>query len=119
VQYTLKKSLGQHFLNDEQICRQIVEAITQEQPAQLLEVGPGGGALTKYLLQLKNVDFKAVELDREKVDYLVQTYPAIKGKLLHENFLVADVPFEGHFMLAGNFPYNISSHILFKVLDWK
>ncbi|MBK8088395.1 MAG: ribosomal RNA small subunit methyltransferase A [Chitinophagaceae bacterium] len=119
MQYTLKKSLGQHFLKDENICRQIVEAIVEEKPKQLVEVGPGGGALTKYLLQLKDIDFKAVELDKEKVDYLEQTYPAIKGKLLHEDFLNADVPFEGHFMLVGNFPYNISSQILFKVLDWK
>ncbi len=119
MQYTLKKSLGQHFLKDENICRQIVEAIAEEKPKKLAEVGPGGGALTKYLLDLKDVDFKAVELDKEKVDYLHQTYPAIKGKLLHENILDADVPFEGHFMLVGNFPYNISSQILFKVLDWK
>ncbi len=119
MQYTLKKSLGQHFLKDENICRHIVEAVVEEKPTQLVEVGPGGGALTKYLLELKDVDFKAVELDKEKVDYLEQTYPAIKGKLLHENILDADVPFEGHFMLVGNFPYNISSQILFKVLDWK
>lgn len=119
MQYTLKKSLGQHFLKDENICRQIVEAIVEEKPKQLVEVGPGGGALTKYLLELKDIDFKAVELDKEKVDYLEQTYPAIKGKLLHEDFLNADVPFEEHFMLVGNFPYNISSQILFKVLDWK
>lgn len=119
MQYTLKKSLGQHFLKDENICRQIVEAIVEEKPKQLVEVGPGGGALTKYLLELKDIDFKAVELDKEKVDYLEKTYPAIKGKLLHEDFLNADVPFEGQFMLVGNFPYNISSQILFKVLDWK
>lgn len=119
VQYTLKKSLGQHFLKDENICRRIVEAIVEEKPKRLVEVGPGGGALTKYLLQLKDIDFKAVELDKEKVDYLEKAYPAIKGKLLHEDFLNADVPFEGQFMLVGNFPYNISSQILFKVLDWK
>lgn len=119
MQYTLKKSLGQHFLKDENICRRIVDAVLEENPQQLVEVGPGGGALTKYLLQLKEIDFKAVELDKEKVDYLEQTYPAIKGKLLHEDFLNADVPFEGRFMVVGNFPYNISSQILFKVLDWK
>jgi len=119
VQYTLKKSLGQHFLKDENICRRIVDAVLEENPQQLVEVGPGGGALTKYLLQLKDIDFKAVELDKEKVDYLEQTYPAIKGKLLHEDFLNADVPFEGRFTVVGNFPYNISSQILFKVLDWK
>lgn len=119
MQYTLKKSLGQHFLKDENICRQIVEAVLEEKPEQLVEVGPGAGALTKYLLQLKDVDFKAVELDKEKVDYLLQAYPAIKGKLLHESFLEAAIPFEGSFMVVGNFPYNISSQILFKILDWK
>ncbi len=119
MQYTLKKSLGQHFLKDENICRRIVEEIVEEKPKQLVEVGPGGGALTKYLLQLKDIDFKAVELDKEKVDYLEQAFPVIKGKLLHKDFLHSDVPFEGQFMLVGNFPYNISSQILFKVLDWK
>ncbi len=119
MQYTLKKSLGQHFLKDENICRQIVDAVLAEKPKHLVEVGPGGGALTKYLLQLKDVDFKAIELDKEKVDYLEQTYPAIKGKLIHGNILDADAPFNEHFMVVGNFPYNISSQILFKVLDWK
>lgn len=119
VQYTLKKSLGQHFLKDETICRQIVDAIAVEQPQQLVEVGPGGGAITKYLLQLEGVDFKAIELDQEKVDYLEKAFPAIRGKLLHQSILDADQPFEGPFMVIGNFPYNISSQILFKVLDWR
>ena len=66
--YTLKKSLGQHFLKDENICRKIVSAVQQHPFTQLLEVGPGGGALTKYLLELKEIDFKAVELDDEKVE---------------------------------------------------
>ena len=63
--YRLKKSLGQHFLKDENICRKIVAALKEQTFTQLLEVGPGGGALTKYLLQFRNVDFKAVELDDE------------------------------------------------------
>ncbi|HEY8895170.1 MAG TPA: rRNA adenine N-6-methyltransferase family protein, partial [Niastella sp.] len=65
--YTLKKSLGQHFLVDENICRKIVEALQQHPFQRLLEVGPGGGALTKYLLQLSDIDLKCVELDEEKV----------------------------------------------------
>lgn len=65
--YTLKKSLGQHFLRDENICRKIVAALQEHSFSRLLEVGPGGGALTKYLLELPDVDFKAVELDEEKV----------------------------------------------------
>jgi 16S rRNA (adenine1518-N6/adenine1519-N6)-dimethyltransferase len=117
--YTLKKSLGQHFLKDENICKKIVAAIQEYPHQKLLEVGPGAGALTKYLLKIPAIDFKAVELDTEKVDYLHTAYPAIKGKLVNENFLDAEKPFEGKFAVTGNFPYNISSQILFKVLDWK
>jgi 16S rRNA (adenine1518-N6/adenine1519-N6)-dimethyltransferase len=117
--YTLKKSLGQHFLKDENICRKIIEALHQHSFTQLLEIGPGGGALTKYLLQTGPVDFKAVELDDEKVDYLLKTYPSLKGKIIHQNFLDIEKPFEGRFTVVGNFPYNISTQILFKVLEWK
>jgi 16S rRNA (adenine1518-N6/adenine1519-N6)-dimethyltransferase len=117
--YTLKKSLGQHFLKDENICRKIVAALQERPFTQLLEVGPGGGALTKYLLQLPDIDFKAVELDREKVTYLLNTYPALQGRIIHENFLETDKPFDGRFTVVGNFPYNISSQILFKILEWK
>ncbi len=117
--YTLKKSLGQHFLTDETICKKIVAAIQEHPFQQLIEVGPGGGALTKYLLKLKNVDLKCVELDEEKVNYLKQTYPALKDKIIHQSILDIPAPFEGKFTLVGNFPYNISSQILFKILDWK
>ena len=86
---------------------------------QLLEVGPGGGALTKYLLQLNNIDFKAVELDDEKVSYLLSLYPQIEGKIIHRSFLDMEKPFDEKFTVVGNFPYNISSQILFKLLDWK
>lgn len=119
VQYTLKKSLGQHFLKDENITRQIVAALEQHRFTQLVEVGPGGGALTKYLLQLPGIDFRAVELDDEKVQYLEATYPAIRGKIIHNSFLDIAPPFDNEFVVIGNFPYNISSQILFKVLDWK
>lgn len=117
--YTLKKSLGQHFLKDESICKKIVAALQLETFEQLLEVGPGGGALTKYLLQIPNIAFKAVELDTEKVEYLEKTFPAIQGKILNQDILKIDVPMDGQFILIGNFPYNISSQILFKVLEWK
>lgn len=70
MEYTLKKSLGQHFLNNENICRQIVEALQQNNFTHLLEVGPGAGALTKHLLQIPNIHFKAIELDEEKIRYL-------------------------------------------------
>ncbi len=119
MQYTLKKSLGQHFLKDENVCKKIVAALKETQFNNLLEVGPGAGALTKYLLQLPNINFKAVELDTEKVVYLKQTYPAIDGKIIHQNFLEIDAPYAEQFTVVGNFPYNISSQILFKILEWK
>ncbi len=119
MQYTLKKSLGQHFLKDENICKQIVAALQQKPFERLVEVGPGAGALTKYLLPLTGFEFKAVELDDEKVAYLNKTFPSIDGKIIHEDFLSIDAPFEETFTIVGNFPYNISSQILFKILDWK
>lgn len=117
--YTLKKSLGQHFLRDENICRKIVAALEQHRFQRLLEVGPGGGALTKYLLGLKAIDFKAVELDDEKITYLQQTYPAITGKIIAGSFLDIPRPFDETFTVVGNFPYNISTQIVFKILEWK
>jgi 16S rRNA (adenine1518-N6/adenine1519-N6)-dimethyltransferase len=117
--YKLKKSLGQHFLKDENICSKIVLALQQHPFHQLLEVGPGGGALTKYLLQIPNIIFKAVEVDDEKVEFLVKRYPQLQGKIIHQDFLTIEKPFENKFTVAGNFPYNISSQILFKILEWK
>jgi len=117
--YTLKKSLGQHFLKDENICKKIISALQEHSFKNLLEVGPGGGALTKYLLGINNIDFKAVELDDEKVEYLLSVYPQLEGKIIHRNFLDIEEPFEDRFTIVGNFPYNISSQILFKILDWK
>jgi 16S rRNA (adenine1518-N6/adenine1519-N6)-dimethyltransferase len=118
-EYRLKKSLGQHFLHDENICRKIVEQMTYAPGMRLLEVGPGGGALTKYLLQKDDIYYKAIEIDEEKVVYLAKTYPAIQGKIVLQDILKADKPFEGRFSVIGNFPYNISSPIMFKVLEWR
>ncbi|HTQ64240.1 MAG TPA: 16S rRNA (adenine(1518)-N(6)/adenine(1519)-N(6))-dimethyltransferase RsmA [Puia sp.] len=115
----LKKSLGQHFLQDENICRKIIKALKEQSFNQLLEIGPGSGALTKYLLQLENVDLKVVEIDNEKVEFLKKNYPALEHKIIHEDFLDMNRPFSGKFIVIGNFPYNISSQILFKILDWK
>jgi len=117
--YTLKKSLGQHFLKDENICKKIVNSLQTHPYKQLLEVGPGGGALTKYLIEIPDITFKAVELDDEKVEFLHKTYPVLKDKIIHKSFLDVDKPFEGKFTIVGNFPYNISTQILFKVLEWK
>jgi 16S rRNA (adenine1518-N6/adenine1519-N6)-dimethyltransferase len=117
--YTLKKSLGQHFLKDENICKKIIAALHEHSFQRLVEVGPGGGALTKYLVDIKDVDFLAVELDEDKIAYLLHTYPAIKGKIIHKSFLDIEKPFEGSFTVVGNFPYNISTQIVFKILEWK
>lgn len=117
--YTLKKSLGQHFLKDENICRKIVAALRQHPFTRLVEVGPGGGALTSHLLQLEDIDLRCVEVDDEKVQYLLKTWPQLEGRIIHASFLDIAPPFEGPFTVVGNFPYNISSQILFKVLDWK
>lgn len=117
--YTLKKSLGQHFLNDENIILDIIEALKKSEFSNLLEVGPGAGALTRHLIRLPGIDFKAVELDDEKVIYLEKTFPVLKDKLIHQNFLEIEPPFQESFVVIGNFPYNISTQILFKILDWK
>lgn len=117
--YTLKKSLGQHFLKDEHIIQKIMDALKQEPFTNLLEVGPGAGALTKHLIQLPEINFKAVELDEEKVEYLYQKYPVLKDKIIHQSFLDINQPFEAPFTVIGNFPYNISTQILFKILEWK
>jgi 16S rRNA (adenine1518-N6/adenine1519-N6)-dimethyltransferase len=117
--YTLKKSLGQHFLKDENVCKRIITSLQYCSFKQLLEIGPGGGALTKHLLNIPGIEFKAVELDSEKVDYLIDNFPGLKGKIIHKNFLDIEQPFEGKFTIIGNFPYNISTQILFKMLEWR
>ena len=115
----LKKSLGQHFLKDESIIQKIVEILQQDSFKNLVEVGPGGGALTKRLIQIPGIHFKAVELDDEKIGYLKKTYPVLKDKIIAQSFLDIEKPFAEPFIVIGNFPYNISTQILFKILDWK
>jgi 16S rRNA (adenine1518-N6/adenine1519-N6)-dimethyltransferase len=117
--FTLKKSLGQHFLRDENICRKIVSVLMEHPFQHLLEVGPGAGALTKHLIEIGGIDFKTVEIDREKVDFLNQTFPLLGDKIIHKDFLDMERPFDGKFTVVGNFPYNISSQILFKILSWR
>jgi 16S rRNA (adenine1518-N6/adenine1519-N6)-dimethyltransferase len=116
--YTLKKSLGQHFLHDENIINKIVEELHKNAYTNLLEVGPGGGALTQHLINIPNINFKAVELDEEKVIYLKKTYPVLADKIIHQSFLDIDKPFTDNFTVIGNFPYNISTQILFRIIDW-
>ena len=117
--FKIKKSLGQHFLKDETIIKKIIDAVKDDPFINLLEVGPGGGALTKHLLHLPNIHFKAVELDDEKTEYLIKTYPILKDNIIAGSFLDIEEPFATPFTVVGNFPYNISTQILFKVLDWK
>jgi 16S rRNA (adenine1518-N6/adenine1519-N6)-dimethyltransferase len=117
--FTIKKSLGQHFLKDELIIQKIVEALKEDPFTNLLEVGPGGGALTKHLVELPDINFKAVELDDEKTAYLKKTYPVLNDHIISQSFLDIDEPFDTPFIVIGNFPYNISTQILFKILDWK
>lgn len=117
--YTHKKSLGQHFLKDEAVIRKIIEVLKENEFKNLLEVGPGAGALTRYLMLLPGVVFKAVELDEEKVIYLSKKYPELSDKIIHQSFLDMDKPFDVPFTVIGNFPYNISTQILFKILEWK
>ena len=116
---TLKKSLGQHFLKDETVSQRIVGFLQERPLKRLLEVGPGGGALTKYLLKIPSVDFKCIEIDTEKVAYLIQTYPVLKDKIIVADILRTSRPFDEPFTVVGNFPYNISSQIVFKILDWR
>ncbi|MBK8494004.1 MAG: ribosomal RNA small subunit methyltransferase A [Chitinophagaceae bacterium] len=117
--YTHKKSLGQHFLKDDIVIEKIIAVLKEAPFNNLLEVGPGTGALTRHLLGIPGIDFKAVELDDEKVVYLNKKYPAMAGKIIHQSFLDMDKPFDEPFTVIGNFPYNISTQILFKVLEWK
>ena len=117
--YTLKKSLGQHFLKDENVVKKIMDALLKHPFNNLLEVGPGGGALTKYLVEIPGIHFKAVELDEEKVMYLLKQFPSLQNDLIHKSFLNMDRPFDEPFTVIGNFPYNISTQILFKILEWK
>ncbi len=119
MQYTLKKSLGQHFLTDKTVCERIQAVLLESPIERLVEVGPGAGALTEYIYKIPTQAFKAIELDTEKVNYLSHTFPELNGKLINEDFLTTAMPFEESFVLVGNFPYNISTQIVFKVLDWK
>lgn len=114
--YRLKKSLGQHFLKDAHIVQRIIGELRSQPFTRLLEVGPGGGALTRSLAAIENIDFRAVEVDEEKVNYLKSTLPGLN--LIHEDFLKMEKPFEQSFTVVGNFPYNISSQILFRVIEW-
>ncbi|HPX06413.1 MAG TPA: 16S rRNA (adenine(1518)-N(6)/adenine(1519)-N(6))-dimethyltransferase RsmA [Tenuifilaceae bacterium] len=116
-----KKQLGQHFLNDENIALKIVESLEGDQADSILEIGPGMGVLTKHLLPKYGSKFYAAEIDNESVTYLNSQYPALTPNLISGDFLRMrlDTQFTGKLAIIGNFPYNISSQIFFKVLENK
>lgn len=115
-----KKSLGQHFLKDLDIARQIADTVSAYKGMPVLEVGPGMGVLTQFLLE-SGQDLTVVELDRESVEYLNEHFPQLQGRIIGEDFLKLDLAtlFPGQFCVIGNYPYNISSQIFFKVVDYK
>ncbi len=116
-----KKNLGQHFLTDLGIARRIADTVDACPDIPVLEIGPGMGVLTQYLVE-KPREVKAVEIDDESVAYLHATYPKLEGKILAQDFLRMDLGevFGGRpFVLTGNYPYDISSQIFFKMLDYK
>lgn len=111
-----KKFLGQHFLTDESIAQRIVESLTGR-TANLIEIGPGMGVLTKYLIQKPELNFHVIEIDRESVAWLHDHYSQLN--VIEGDFLKLDLTalFHGSFAVIGNFPYNISSQILFRVFE--
>ena len=114
-----KKNLGQHFLTDLTIARRIADTVDACPDIPVLEVGPGMGVMTQYLVE-KPRPFKVVEIDRESVAYLNEHFPRLRANILGEDFLRMDLQqvFEGQqFVLTGNYPYDISSQIFFKMLD--
>ena len=116
-----KKHLGQHFLKDESIAKAIADTLNLEGYDDVLEIGPGMGVLTKYLLD-KPITTYVVEIDTESVSYLDANYPKLKDKIIAKDFLKYDVNaiFEGkQFAIIGNFPYNISTQIVFRALEYR
>ena len=116
-----KKHLGQHFLTDLNIARRIADTVDACPKLPILEIGPGMGVLTQYLVE-KDREVKAVEIDRESVAFLHKNFPKLHDNIIGEDFLRMDLSelFSGKpFVLTGNYPYDISSQIFFKMLDYK
>lgn len=116
-----KKHLGQHFLTDESIAEKIADSISLESYSKVLEIGPGMGVLTKYLLDKPKETF-VIEIDTESVEYLGVNYPKLEGKIISKDFLKYNLNevFNGEqFAIIGNFPYNISTQIVFKTLEMR
>jgi 16S rRNA (adenine1518-N6/adenine1519-N6)-dimethyltransferase len=120
MQVRAKKSLGQHFLTDKNLARDIVDHLKATNLNRILEIGPGMGILTNFLLENKNYETYVIELDRESVIYLHQHFPQLNDRIIEGDFLRLDLASEVSaepFAIIGNFPYNISSQIFFKVLE--
>lgn len=117
-----KKALGQHFLTDLGIARRIASTLDEYKNLPVMEVGPGMGVLTQFLLE-EGHDVKVAEVDGESVEYLNREFPQLEGRILHRDFLATDLaeiyPDGQKFCVIGNYPYNISSQIFFHVLDYK
>ena len=134
-----KKALGQHFLTDQNIAKSIVAALqipsadkeksvaegirtnVEAHLMKTLEVGPGMGVLSQYLLQRPDVDLNMIEIDEESVTYLEKHFPEAKGRVIFGDFLKLDIDklFPNEFHVIGNFPYNISSQIFFRIIDFR
>ncbi len=116
-----KKNLGQHFLNDKNIAKRIVDSLRAEGVRKVLEIGPGMGVLTQFLMQNTTYETSVVEIDRESVEYLEKHYPDLTKRIISADFLrlKLDSYFDESFAIIGNFPYNISSQIFFKVLEYR
>lgn len=117
-----KKALGQHFLTDQSIARAIVDALSKDlQVRDVLEIGPGMGVLTQYLIERDDINLKMIEIDTESVEYLLTHLAGMQGRLIEGDYLKMDVSkfFKEDYRVIGNFPYNISSQIFFKILDDK
>jgi 16S rRNA (adenine1518-N6/adenine1519-N6)-dimethyltransferase len=114
-----KKSLGQHFLTDTNIARKIVDSLTFSTYRQVLEIGPGMGVLSTYLLDLPDKEIRFVEIDRSSIDYLNEHLPLIRDKIYDGDVMQINLAefFDGLFAVIGNFPYNISSQLFFKILE--
>lgn len=134
-----KKALGQHFLTDLSVAQKIADALVVDSVGgavpeagvvtsgntdaaiPVLEIGPGMGVLSQYLLEREDIDLKMIEIDRESVDYLLSHFPKASGRVIEGDFLKMDLKyfFPGTFAVIGNFPYNISSQIFFRIIDHK
>lgn len=118
-----KKALGQHFLHDQHTAAKIVDSLVTTSPeiVSLLEIGPGTGVLTRLLIKRNDIDLTLIEIDRESVAYLKEQHLVENERIIEADFLRTDLSniFPGHFSIIGNFPYNISSQIFFRVLDYR